>query len=532
MFDPAECLKKHEQLAAERTREEAVWKRLAELFRPDEADGFYGTERSVPNPDLFDSTTLQAVESFAGGIFGQLTNQANRWFEWEHPDRQFNSWQPVRDWCHTVTDILMASLTPAVSRFYASAPGWFGSMGWAGAGVLYQQEDIGRQRIIDRTIPMSQCYFGLDANGEINRIHRAFTLKGEQAQGIYETLPAQQADRPLKFVHCVWRNDEHWSGRGGNSWPWWSCTVSPDVKGWSLPRGYFENPYHVLMWSERPGRAYPWGPGHFALAEAGMLQEIERSHLVAAQFAAEPPLLAHSDSDIIDTDIRPNALLYGGMSDQGKELVKPMSLARDVRFSQEQAERARKAIQNAFYFGIMQMVQRPQMTATEVRFLNEESLRLMAPNLARIQNQGLTPFLERRFAILDRAGQIPPPPPELQGQRIEATYTSPLARLAKLNEADATLRWIGAIGQLAQVKPEVLDTVDEDGVADLLHEAYGVPPAARRPRDQVDQIRAGRAQVQGQQLELDQAQQATDIEAERSHAEQAATLARSRAARP
>jgi len=281
----------------------------------------------------------------------------------------------------------------------------------------------------------------------------------------------------------------------------------------------------VPQWTRRPGRAYPIGPGHLATPDASMLQEMERSHIVAAQYAAEPPLMVNDETTLTAADLSPNAFLFGTMNPDGKALLEHLSRGNDVRLSMAQSEQRRNSVREAFYFGLMQLVNRPQMTATEFLGFQEEKLRLMGPNLVRVQTYGLSPFIARRFQMLWRAGQIPPPPPEVRGQPLAIEYVSPLAKAMKAGQGRATLQWIGAVGQMAQFDPTALDNIDVDATAAALHDAFGPPPEVLRNPDQVQALRQARAGQQQQQQMLDQTGQAVAIAAEAAHASQAMTLA-------
>jgi len=180
----------------------------------------------------------------------------------------------------------------------------------------------------------------------------------------------------------------------------------------------------------------------------------------------------------------------------------------------------------------MQLVNRPQMTATEFLGFQEEYLRQMGPNLGRIQSQGLAPLIARRYDILAQAGQIDPPPPELENQPLQIEYTSPLAKMQKAGEAKATLQYVTGMQQVAAATQDigVMDNIDGDAVAAILHEAMGPPPSARRDPAAVAKLREQRAQLAAQREQLAQAGQAAEVSATNAHAAQAATLSTQREA--
>ena len=81
---------------------------------------------------------------------------------------------------------------------------------------------------------------------------------------------------------------------------------------------------------------------------------------------------------------------------------------------------------------------------------------MLGPVLSRLNHEVLRPLIERAYNILARAGQIPPPPPELVGQQLNIEYTSMLARSQRAIRANGLTNFLGMVGQIAQFKPEAL----------------------------------------------------------------------------
>lgn len=537
MITAQQIFERHNELKTDRALVEPQWREIAKLFQPEQADMFDGSGKNRLYDDIFDATQLYALESFSGGIFGQLTNPSNRWFSLTLQDKDLAKFQPVRAWLRAVEDMIYSSIAPGRSAFYNEVPVWLSDLGAFGMSVLYQEEQVGKGRIIDRCIPLAESFIALDADGDVDTFHRCFKLTGAKAKQKFpelETLGNLVVDRnEYVFVHAVMPNPYFTRGRiGPAGQPYLSVTVCEQLKAFQRLRGYADFPYATVMWKRRPGRTYPIGPGHIALPDVSTLQEMARTNLVAAQFAAEPPTLAPDEAAFTAADIQPNALLYGAMNDRGQPLAATLQRNQGLNLSLDQQEKIRQAIREAFYFGVMQLVNRPQMTATEFLGFQEENLRLMAPNLARVQSQGLSPFLARRYRILERAGALPEPPDDLDGVAIELEYVSPLAKLQKAGEARAVLSWAGGLSQLAQATGDagVMDNLDADASAAILHEAYGPPPAALRDPRKRDELREQRRQMLAQQQQVEQENLAADTAATVAHAEQARTLANGRAA--
>lgn len=516
-------LKRHDELKALRLPEEKIWRRIAALLSPED-DQFSTTRDRADYSNIFDSAPLYAHDDFVSGLFSQATNPANRWFTLSHEDPDLAAWKPVKDWLYASTAIIDRTFRPGVSPFYAEVPSWFGDIGAFGNGGLVSEEEPGQARIMDRAIPLYQLFIDRDRFGELDTVHREFRLARRLALKQFGAVQGLD-DKPgeITLIHAVFPNPAH-NPKKIDSKSWLSVYVSPDVKALWRTGGYYEMPYHIPGWSRGVGGPWHRGPGHRALADMSTLQEMERVHLVAAQFAAEPPLLLHAESDLTAADIEPNALLYGSISEQGKELARVLNRSQNVQLSLQQSEARRKAIREAFYVSLMQVVNRPQMTATEILGYREENLRMMGPSLARIQHGGLSPLIARRFGILDRAGAFPPPPPELQGKPVSIEYVSPLALAQRAGEGRATMQTVNAAMQMAQARPDVLDNVNFDKAFEVVHGAFGAPPSVLRDPTLVQEDRQARAGAQQRQAELADAGAQVDIAAKAGHAAQAASL--------
>jgi hypothetical protein len=132
----------------------------------------------------------------------------------------------------------------------------------------------------------------------------------------------------------------------------------------------------------------------------------------------------------------------------------------------------------------------------EIAERKEEKLLALGPVLENIYNGQLEPVIDRTYAILNRLNRLPPPPAELRGQNLKIEYISILAQAQKAVATGAVERGVAFAGQLAAVKPDVLDKIDADEAVDVYFDYLGVPPSIVVPDDKVEKIRSDRAQKQ------------------------------------
>jgi hypothetical protein len=94
---------------------------------------------------------------------------------------------------------------------------------------------------------------------------------------------------------------------------------------------------------------------------------------------------------------------------------------------------------------------------------------------------------------------------------LKVEYISVMAQAQRAIGTGAIERLAGFVGNLAAVKPEVLDKFDADQSIDEYAEMLGVPPKIVVSDDQVAEIRQQRAEMEQQHMQMQQAQAGADV---------------------
>lgn len=539
MATAKEKLQRHEHLAELKRPEEKVWRDIGFLMRPDENDFDDPAQRKDrDDEELLDSSLLYAAEDLVGGLISQGANIASRWLEIKVGDDDFMKWGPVRDAVAAFTRRLYASLGPGVSKFYVNVPQWFADATAFGPGYFMQEELVGQQRILDQAVPLSQAFKNIGPDGEMNEFHRVLPYYGQQILARWkDTLPDPnkiRAGDKYKIIHAVYPNDGWRPGAlGPRGFQYSSCFFCEEIKDWIVEGGFHELPYHEIEWRRRAGRLYARGVGHVVRADGFMLQEMERTTIVGAQYDAEPMVLTRNDTDITAADFYPNAHLDGGMGDQGKPNVGYLERKGNKQLAEAKSEQRRNAMKQAFRFSIGSIQNRPQMTAFEFAGWQKQELQLMAPNLTQI-HEGLASFVKRRFQILARAGQFAdiPVPPEMRGKSLEIEFVSPLAKAQKLEIAQSRMTFLGYIDQqIANTQdPSIGDLVDRHKSLRKIADAMLADADDIRSPEEVEKLAAARAEQAQKAKALEQAGQVAEIAATAAHASAANASAAQKAA--
>jgi Bacteriophage head to tail connecting protein len=210
---PQELILHWNKLKSERSQFERTWQEIADYVRPLRSEfTAIRTPGERRNTRLFDSTPLMAADSFAGGIYGMMTNPANRWFALKLQDEDLNDYDPVRDWLYEAETRILHSFGPQVSRFYSVLPSLYADLACFGTAVFYSEEIPGQGRVNDNVRPLSECVIAESAYGEVDTVYRRFALTGRQAIQMFGDALSERTARMAEkdsfcliyFIHCVY----------------------------------------------------------------------------------------------------------------------------------------------------------------------------------------------------------------------------------------------------------------------------------------------------------------------------------------
>jgi hypothetical protein len=187
--------------------------------------------------------------------------------------------------------------------------------------------------------------------------------------------------------------------------------------------------------------------------------------------------------------------------------IKPLQIGSNWQITDMKENQLRTSIRQAYYSDQLQLQDGPQMTATEVQVRYELMQRLLGPTLGRFQTEFLNPLIERVFGIMFRAGAFKDAPEIIGDSKIDIEYVGPLARSQRMEEAVAIERLYALAMNIGQVDPSIMDNIDHDEAIRMRARLLGVPKTVLRSSDQVEEMRAAKAEAEQQAAMAQQAQQ-------------------------
>jgi len=363
---------------------------------------------------------------------------------------------------------------------------------------------------------LSECIVAENAHGLVDTVFRKFnhTVRQVVQQWGIDNVGPETAkffkkgklDEKVEVMHAVQpRSDRDVKKIDKQNMPFMSVYL--EIKGRHVleESGFEEMPYVVPRWSKSTGEVYGRGPAMSALEDIQMLQEMMKTTVRAAQKAVDPPLQVPDDGMLSPVRMKPGQLSYRR---SGSDPITPLNTGVNVPLGVEMMEEIRNRIRETFYVDQLQLMQSPNMTATEVMQRTEEKLRLMGPVLGRLQAELLGPMIDRVWGILSRDGLLPDAPPSAEGQEIDIQYVSPIARAQRQQEVQGILKTLEVVPAVANFQPDAVTVIDGRKVIRELADLFGSDGQVLKSEDQVAAEDAAAAQQAQQQQQLDALSQA------------------------
>ena len=508
-----EIIRRQEQLFADRAVFEQHWREIAERILP--RANHFRTNRQPGDKRtelVFDATAGLALERFAAAMESMLTPRTQRWHRLRVADPVLQEDSEVQAYLDEVTQVLFAARYSPHANFASQAAECYMGLGAFGTSCMFVDDSLRGLRY--RSVHLSEIFVAENHQGVIDTVYRRFQMTARQAAqkfGVDKLSQAQKQaaekapDRTFDFLHAVHpREDIVYGRKDFRSMPIASCYINLDNRETVSEGGYHRMPYAIGRYTTNPREVYGRSPAMTVLPDIKMLNEMSKTVIRAAHKIVDPPLLLQDDGALQAFDLRPGALNYGGVDEQGRQLVHPLQTNARVDIGLDMMEQRRKVINDAFLVTLFQiLVDAPQMTATEAMLRAQEKGALLAPTMGRQQSEFLGPMIEREIDILARAGALPPMPDVLAeaGGIVDVEYVSPLNRAQRADEGVAIMRTLEAVTPLAQIDPRVMMVFDPEAVARELAEINGVPVKVMRSKDQIRAMEEAQAQAeQAQQL--------------------------------
>lgn len=279
--------------------------------------------------------------------------------------------------------------------------------------------------------------------------------------------------------------------------------------------GFRQFPVLAARWNVTGGDIYGTGPGMEALGDLRQLQQEQFYKSKAIAMQADPAVVASADMRNQEANLVPGGVIYADNVAQVQGIRAAYEVNLRLDYLVQDLQDTRRRIDEAFYKDIFLMITgmpaSQRATATEIAERHEEKMLMLGPVLERLNAELNDRLISMTFDRLLQVGLIPPVPQELEGVDLNVEFVSVLAQAQKAITTNAVDRFTQNLGQLANMKPEILDKFDADYWADYYSDVLGLDPRLIVPGKEVARIRQQRAEAQQQAQQLANAEQASAI---------------------
>lgn len=509
-----DLIRRADELAGERMTWENQWRDVAKYCSPVKYKDFQNaTKGSKVDKEIYDSTPRMAVQVFAAGLHGYLTNPSARWFSLGVKNSRLQNSYQAQDWLKECEETIFATLNG--SNFNQQIHETYLDFGTFGTPCMYVSEDI-KDVVRFYTRMITEVYLSENNEGRIDTAFRRFTLTSRQAYQTWGKNAGEVVDSlisnkkfqdNIEFLHIVLPREEYdQRKRDRVNMPWASLWVEISKKRLIDEGGYMEFPFLCPRFSKLPGQVWGYSPAMVALPDIKMLNEMGKTMIKGAHRAVAPPLILPDDGYVLPFKRTPDAINFKDAASQSG--IDVLEFKGNLPYGKEEQNEIRAQIRQSFFVDLFLMLGQldKNMTAKEVSERVGERMLILGPILGRLMDELLNPLIVRTFNILMRNGLLPPPPPVLEGVEYEIEYISPLARAQKMVQVDNIRGMIAVVQEMAQALPDVLDRIDGDKTVKEIAEIHNVQDLMRSD-EEVNQIRQQRAQAAQAQQALEMASQ-------------------------
>lgn len=490
---------------------------LGRYFRQDRNKGWRRDQK------VLDNEGLRALDTLGAGLLAGATSPARPWFRLATHDPELNNAQQVKLWLADVGQRMERVF--AKSNTYRALQQVYEEMGAFGTGATIVLPNFNRV-IHHYPLTAGEYAISTDWEGQVTTLYREFdktvgALVREFglencSQTVKSLYGAGTLEAWIPVVHAIEpRVDRDPTKRDARNMEWGSYyfELGGDQDKCLRESGFKSFPAMCPRWSVSGGDIYGRGPASNCLGDLGQLQQEQLRKGQAIDYKVNPPLQVPDSMKNLDINRHPGGITY--VPAGGSQKIESMfNVELDLEHLVADIEDVRRRVNKAFFSDIFLMFDQensaPQMTATEVAERAGEKMLMIGPVLERLNSELLYPLIETTFAHMAEMGAIPPAPPELQGMDLTVEFVSMLAQAQRAIGTNTVDRFVGRLGTVAQLKPEVLDKFDADAWADAYSDMLGVDPKMVLGNDQVAIIRQTRAAAQAAQQKLAAAQQVSE----------------------
>lgn len=448
-----------------------------------------------------------ANQAFAAGIMSGLTPPSRQWFKFCFSRDQENiTAERLLEERQAIVEAVLhrSNFYNTIHACYTELP-----FGQAPIGVFMSPETGVRFQ----SYTVGSYYLDTSAGNRVNTFARKIKMNAAQiaqqfgednlprnVQDAFRT-PARKYDQTFDVWWLVMPNNrQKGMSPSRNNMPyqslyWVDGQDIHDNGGFLYTGGCEECPVLVARYQVTGNDSYGKGPGWYAEGDAKSLQIMKKDFLTAVEMTVKPPLVTNANTYQSGVNCYPGGVTVANENIGSVGVGTLFQVQTNLQWMVQEIQRLEETIKRTYsadLFLMLDSIDTPQMTAREVMERQQEKLQQLGPVVERLQDEFLTPIIERVYNILERNNIFPPLPDDIAEELAEADvkieYISPLAQAQKMSGLVNIEQALAFVGQMAQLYPESLKMIDPLGTVKRYFELLGAPAAMQRSVEEATQM--------------------------------------------
>lgn len=490
-------------------------------------DRTFGGHKDNDSVNLYDDTAVWANQMFANGLTSYLMPKADRW-AFLKPAHKSSSELTDEElvYLEAISDRIFHEFTLPSTRFYSTGHMTFLDVGSYGTAAIYVSKGEQGSVVNFRSCPLADTFFDLDHEGRPDTVYyRRFLSTKAMVQRFPDVVNQEGFDpksqtQTWELVYSVEPNRDVKSrtgGRIGGTRPFRVTFWCPRLKHVLEEGGLTYFPFLIPRWAVTSGQVYGLGPSNACIANIRVLNKLVKELLISAEITNAPPMWAEDES-ILLPEYGPRKWVWG---QPGSEPPQPIMSGSQPNITLEMIESYRAAITRSYFVDqIMREQKKERQSVLEIQDERGQMLQQLGPLLSRQEEEFLSPAIEMTFQFLARARQFPDPPESLTNAALDIVYTSPAAHAQYAGKLGDISAFLQDIVPLAQVKPDVMDAINDTELVDHYARYRSVPRKVINSKKAIAEIREQRAQAEEMQQTAQMAPEMSGAVKDIAHARQ------------
>lgn len=456
--------------------------------------------------EIYDDTAVWCNQMFANGLSSNLIPKSDRWFYLKLTDKP--SGQLSGDelgYLQQVADRILHEFSLPKSQFYSSSHECFLDVGAYGTSPVQITEVDGVVNF--RTRPLADVFFDTDQFGNVDTVHyRCYKTARQMLQAFPQVADMdgfnkdQSVHNKIELVYTIEPSNDPAAkkgGRVGKGRPYKVTYWSPSLKDIISESGSSYFTFLVPRWSKLADEVYGRGPAFSCLSQIRALNKMVKEALISAEYLNFPTLTAEEDSIMLPMKYGSRQIMF---HEAGSEKPSPILAGNQPQYVMEMIRMYRDSINRSFFVDqIIRQEKKERQSVTEIQDVRGQMLNQLAPLLNRMETEYLGPAIEATFELLERQGQLPERPESLNGSTLEISFSSPASQSQYATRLSDISSFMRDIAPLAQVKPEIMGTINEQTLLSSYAKYRNLDPAVIKSAEEV-QAQMEQANEQKQQM--------------------------------